>query len=86
MYINGADQITNTPTNIVAAYNTWPYQVPENDRYQHVPVCYIDHNGQVHEWDQWNPPVTKNIPGGRYKATPTRTGSYYLQNTIIAPQ
>ena len=86
MYINTGYQITNTPSQITAAYNTWPYSAPRSEWYQHVPRYYIDHTGQVREWDQWNPPQLMHIPGGQYKGTPTRTGAFYAQNVIVDPR
>jgi hypothetical protein len=81
MYINTGYDITNTPSNVRAAYNTWPYV--SSTWYQHVPTYYIDNVGQVREWVSWNRPNPVYIPGGRYAGTPTRTGSYYIQNTIL---
>ncbi len=86
MYINTGYQITNTPNQITAGYNTWQYYVSPSQRYQHTPRYYIDHNGQVRVWDQWNPPQLLQIPGGQYKGTPTRTGGFYAQNVIVDPQ
>ena len=85
MYINTGTEITNTPTSIKASYNTWPYLPPKSEWMQHNPVYYIDQNGHVRKWDQWNPPKIVNVPGGMYKGTPTPTGSFYAQNTVIAP-
>ena len=83
MFINTGYQITNTPNHIVAAYNTWPYQPPKSQWYQHVPTYYIDHLGNVQKWDKWQKPQTTRVCGGRFKGTPTRTGSFYVQNVII---
>jgi hypothetical protein len=85
MYINTGYQITNTPTAITAAYNTWPYLGPRSTWYQHVPAYYIDNVGRVREWESWNRPAPVYLPGGQYKATPTRTGSYYIQNVVPSP-
>lgn len=85
MYINTGTQITNTPSNFTASFNTWPYYAPRDQWYQHVPYRYIDHLGQVREWDRWNPPQLMHIPGGQYKGTPTRTGAFYSQNMIVYP-
>jgi hypothetical protein len=82
MYINTGYQITNTPSSILAAYNTWPYTVPQNQWYQTVPKYYIDYNGNIKKWNLWNYPTTYHIAGGQYKGTPTRTGGYYSQNII----
>jgi hypothetical protein len=81
MYINNGYEITNTPSNIQAAYNTWPYNVPQNAMYQRVPTYFIDHNGYVREWVSWKNPQQIRLPGGTFSGTPTRTGSYYAQNT-----
>lgn len=86
MYINTGYQITNTPSSFTAAYNTWPYSIPRNQWYQHVPYRYIDHNGQVRVWNHWNPPQIMHIAGGQYKGTPTRTGAFYAQNMIVDPR
>lgn len=86
MYINTGYEITSTPTNIKAAYNSWQYSAPRSDWYQHVPKYYIDHTGAVREWNKWNPPQLMRIPGGMYKGTPTRTGGFYQQNVIIDPR
>lgn len=83
MYINTSYHITNTPNQITAAYNTWPYSLPQSQWYQKTPYYYTDHKGNIKIWNNWNPPNVINIKGGRYKGTPTRTGSYYLQNQII---
>jgi hypothetical protein len=85
MYINNSYSITNTPSVIKAGYNTWPYLPPKNDWYQHTTRFYIDHNGNVQAWNHWNPPQLLNVQGGQYKGTPTRTGGFYAQNTIINP-
>jgi hypothetical protein len=84
MYINTGYEITNTPTNIVAGYNTWNYYTP--NWYQKVPRYYRDYTGQVQKWDYWNPPQVLHIAGGMYKGTPTRTGGFYAQNIVINPQ
>lgn len=84
MYINTPTEITNTPNNIIAGYNTWTVVPQKNNWYQKVPVYYIDHLGNVRKWDKWTPPPLKHIPGGMYKGTPTRTGAYYVQNTTFA--
>jgi hypothetical protein len=86
MFINTGYEITNTPSQFVAAYNTWPYQPPKSEWYQHVPQYYINHAGRVVEWDRWNPPQLMSIPGGQYKGTPTRTGAFYAKNTIVDPR
>lgn len=86
MFINTGYQITNTPSQFTAGYNTWPYNVPRSQRYQHQPYLYIDHNGQVQQWDYWNPPQVMHIPGGIYAGTPTRTGGFYAQNIIVNPR
>lgn len=86
MYINTGYEITNTPSQIKAGYNTWPYTAPRSQWYQSNPKYYIDHTGVVREWNSWNPPQLVRIPGGMYKGTPTRTGGYYMPNTIISPQ
>lgn len=83
MYINSGTEITNTPSDFTAGYNTWPIVPPKSDWHQKVPVYYIDHLGYVRKWNKWNPPPRKHIPGGMYKGTPTRTGGYYIQNTIV---
>lgn len=83
MYINNGIQITNTPNHFTAAYNTWPYFT--RDQNQHVERYYIDHNGKVQVWNHWNPPQIVAVPGGMYKGTPTRTGAFYAQNTIVSP-
>lgn len=85
MYINTGYQITNTPSQFTAGYNTWPYTPPRSEQYQSVPHRYIDHTGHVKVWDQWNPPKVMHIPGGQYKGTPTRTGAFYAQNIIVDP-
>lgn len=86
MYVNTGNEITNTPTNITAAYNTWQYNVPRGDEYQHVPRKYVDHEGKIREWKSWDPPKLMAIPGGQYKGTPTRTGAFYVQNVVIDPR
>lgn len=86
MYINTGYQITNTPSNFTAAYNTWPFTPPRSQWHQSVPYRYIDHTGQVRVWNQWNPPQLLHIPGGQYKGTPTRTGAFYSQNVIVDPR
>lgn len=83
MYINTGYQITNTPTKIVAGYNTWQYNVPVRSMYQKTPYYYTDHNGNIRTWNEWAYPRLMHIQGGTYAGTPTRTGSYYLQNVII---
>ena len=83
MYINTKYQITNTPSQFKAGYNTWQYNVPNSQIYQHTPYYYIDHWGNVKTWDKWSPPQLTRIPGGQYKGTPTRTGGYYMPNVII---
>lgn len=83
MYINSGTQITNTPTKITAAYNTWPYQVPKSQRYQHLPRYYIDSQGYMRVYNSFKTAPVQFIPGGIYKATPTRTGSFYQPNVII---
>ena len=83
MYINDKWNITNTPTKINAAYNTWTHNVRGQARYQSVPRYFIDHLGNVQKWDKWENPKTTKVCGGRFKATPTRTGSFYIQNVII---
>lgn len=85
MYINTGYTITNTPPPQPAAYNTWPYVGPQSSWYQPVPTYYIDHHGRTREWVSWNKPTPVYLPGGQYKATPTRTGSYYMQNVIYEP-
>ena len=80
MYINNGYQITNTPSNIIAAYNTWPYWASQYTRYQHVPVYYTGADGRIYKWNSWNPPPLKVLPGGQFKGTPTRTGGFYVQN------
>ena len=85
MYINTGYQITNTPNQFTAGYNTWPYLPPSNNWYQHVPRYYIDHTGAVQKWNHWNPPQLLHIPGGQYKGTPTRTGGFYAQNVVVNP-
>lgn len=84
MYINTGYQITNTPPP-QAAYNTWPYVGPVSSWYQHTPSYYIDNTGRVKEWESWYRPNPVYLPGGSYGGTPTRTGSYYVQNTIDGP-
>jgi len=84
MYINTGTEITNTPNVIKAGYNTWTYNT--RDWYQPVATHFTDVNGQSQEWKSWNPPKLINIPGGMYKGTPTRTGGFYVQNTIIDPR
>ena len=86
MFINTGTEITNTPTVVQAGYNTWPYQINGPQRYQAVPRYYIDHLGRVQKWANWNPPQVVAIPGGQYKATPTRTGAFYAQNVIVDPR
>jgi len=83
MYINGGYYITNTPTGITASYNTWTYSAPHSQWYQHQPRYYIDHLGNVREWNKWSYPSAVNIQGVQWKGTPTRTGAYTAQNTII---
>lgn len=83
MYINADKQITNTPSAIRAGYNTWTTVPPCGNWYQHTPQYYIDQWGNIQRWDQWNPPQLVHVPGGQYKGTPTRTGSFYLQNTVV---
>lgn len=85
MYINSGHDITNTPNHFTAAYNTWPYYTPPGDQYQHVTRYYIDQNGKAQEWNHWNPPRLIHVPGFQYKGTPTRTGSFFVQNTIVDP-
>ena len=85
MYINTGYSITNTPSNFTAGYNTWPYLPPKKDWYQAQPYYYTDQNGQIHSWNHWNPPKLAKVPGGTYKGTPTRTGGFYAQNTIVSP-
>lgn len=82
MYINTGYQITNTPSNITAAYNTWPYVGPRSTWYQHVPTYYIDNVGRVREWCNWDRPNPVYLPGGMFNGTSTRTGVYYTQNVI----
>lgn len=82
MYINTGYQITNTPSNVRASYNTWPYVGPVSSWDQRVPTYYIDNLGQVREWCNWSSPTPVYLPGGQYKATPTRTGSFYVQNRM----
>lgn len=85
MYINTGYQITNTPTVVSAGYNTWPYSMPQSTWNQHVARYYVDHNGNIQSWNSWDTPVPMYLPGGMYNGTPTRTGGYYQQNVIIAP-
>jgi len=86
MYINTGYEITNTPSNFKAGYNTSVYNAPHADWYERNERYYIDAEGNVQTWDSWNPPVTMQLPGGMWKGTPTRTGGYYTQNTIIDPR
>ena len=86
MYINTGTEITNTPNVIKAGYNTWPYYAPKADWYQPVSTTFTDVYGNRQEWNSWNPPKLINIPGGMYKGTPTRTGGFYIQNTIVDPR
>lgn len=83
MYINSPNCITNTPSNFTASYNTWTYVPNSNMWYQKVPYHYINHEGKVKIYNSWNPPEVKHISGGQYKGTPTRTGSFYIKNTIV---
>ena len=82
MFINERYSITNTPLPR-AGYNTWPYLPRQSAWYQRVPTYYTDHNGVTRVWDSWEQPRQVAIPGGLYNGTPTRTQSYYTQNTII---
>jgi len=82
MYIKQKWHYTNTPTNITASYNTWPYNVRGENRFQIVPTYFIDHIGNVRKWTEWNPPTTVIIPGSNINATSTRSGSYTTQNII----
>ena len=81
MYINTGSFITNTPVPR-ASWDTLPYNIPQNKWYTSNPYFYIDINGNVKSWNSFSRPVSTLVPGGRYKATPTRTGSYYVQNSL----
>jgi len=82
MYLNDGNCITNTP-NTSAAYNTWVYNTP--NIYQRVPSYYTDEYGNRHEVLRWGSQCFKRLPGGMYKATPTRTGSWYQENYVQVP-
>lgn len=86
MYINTGYEITNTPSQFIASYNTYPYLPPNGKWDGHVTRYYIDYDGKIKAWNSWNPPRLLRIPGGQYKGTPTRTGSFYIQNVIVDPR
>ena len=81
MYINDGASITNTPMS-KPAYNTWTHVPPKNAWYQHVPSYYTDEHGEVHKIIKWGNGCYKILPGSMYKATPTRTGSWYQLNYV----
>jgi len=78
MYLNDGNTITNTPSSFNPIYNTWPYQPPKNAWYQFREEYRIDQNGNIIKYTV-NSPGLLNIPGGQFKATPTRTGSFYVR-------
>lgn len=85
MYINDGSTITNTASNFSrSSYDTLPYNVPERFWYNTNPYYYTDANGNVKVWNSLgsHSHQVQAIPGGRYCGTPTRTGSYFIQNTI----
>lgn len=80
MYLYTKWSITNTPSNTRAAYNTWTYQT--DYRYQHVPQSFVDAAGNRVQWNEWYSPPMVAAPRGAWCGTPTRTGSYYVQNVV----
>lgn len=83
MNVNNGLEITNTPLNISAAYNTWPYTAPKKDWVQKVPTFYINNQGHPVEWNHFNPPPITVIPGGYHKGTPSYTSGWYNQNMVL---
>lgn len=76
MFITTPYSITNTPSNTVAAYNTWTWQVNGPAKYQVVPSYYIDEYGVIQKWDSWKTRQPDYKTGISIKATPTRTATY----------
>ena len=83
MNINDGLQITNTPLNVTAAYNTWTYNTPRKNWIQKVPTFYINNQGFPVEWNHLDPPPISVIPGGMHKGTPTYSAGWYNQNTVV---
>ena len=81
MYINSGSSITNTPQPR-GGWNTLPYTMPESLWYRPTPYYYVDHTGKVQVWNSLTRMPSIPITGGQYKGTPTRTGSFYIQNTV----
>jgi len=85
MYVNTKYNFTNTPMNITAGYNTWPYVPPRGDWNQKTTRYYIDQYGRQQAWNSWNPPQTiqaqqQNIT---YHGTSSRSASFITNNTVI---
>jgi hypothetical protein len=84
MFISDGLQITNTPSVIRAAYNTYPY-IPANGLiYQPISKQYTDEHGRQQTWSSWKQAPIKCIGGGYIGATPTRTGSFTVRNNVVA--
>ena len=82
MYINTKNSITNTPVPR-AAWDTLPYMIPQNKWYEPSPYYYVGVDGSVKVWNSFSRPISTPLMGGQYKATPTRTGSFYVQNSAF---
>lgn len=78
MYLYDGHTITNTPSSFNPVYNTWPYQPPKNAWYQFKEEYRIDQYGNIVKYTT----APQNLMGGQFKATPTRTGSFYVRNTV----
>lgn len=84
MYLNDGNTITNTP-NVSAVYNTYPFVPQPSTWYDRKPMKYVDAEGQVHQAYQLGNACYQILPGGMYKGTPTRTGSWYQLNYQQVP-